>query len=267
MYSPDELTPVYREMFDQITGLLPGEIVDRLRSSRGAFRHQSKTDMILFNIWDKFQTGIELNQFNYCLNHKPLRPEDDGHKWLLQLRCNIERIRFTYPEVRNEVRKTLRKLEKVCPKPFLYRENSQTLELRYTFSFVKPLSQFTGFIVPHFVALISATNVIYVEAVDRFHSVVPSLDIQARENLLPKPARNIRPELAIYSRPPTAKMKIEILRKHNHRCAHCGKPVAKGDLAFHHIKSVRDGGLRLAENFMPLHVACHVEVHRQIASA
>ena len=84
---------------------------------------------------------------------------------------------------------------------------------------------------------------------------------------MPKPTRGIRKDLAIYSRPPPAKMKAEILKKHNDRCAHCGKPVAKGDLEFHHIKSVRDGGLRLAENFIPLHVTCHDEVHRQFVTA
>ena len=90
MFSPEELTPVYREMFRRIAAALPVEIAGRLRASRGAFVHQQKTDMVLFNVWDKFQTGLERNQFNYCLNHKPLRPEPDGRKWLLQLLENFE---------------------------------------------------------------------------------------------------------------------------------------------------------------------------------
>lgn len=262
MYSPEDLSPIYREMFSQIKTGLPVEIVERLRASRGASPHQSKTDMILFNIWDKFQTGLERNQFNYCLNYKPLRPEAGGHKWLLQLRCNIDRIRFTYPGVRDQVRVVLQKLESVRPEPFVYRENSQTLELRYTFNFQKPLSKFNDFIVPKLVSLISASHAIYGEAAERFHTAAPDTSLKVGAEFLPKPTRVIQKELSIYSRTLPAKMKAEILEKYKHRCQHCGKPIAKGDLEFHHIKSVRDGGLRLPENFAPLHVACHVEVHR-----
>lgn len=262
MYSPEDLSPIYREMFTRIKLGLPSQITERLRANRGASPHQSKTDMILFNIWDKFQTGLGRNQFNYCLNYKPLRPEANGHTWLLQLRCNIERIPLTYPGVRDQVRVVLQKLERVCPEPFVYRENTQTLELRYTFNFQKPLSKFNDFVVPKLMLLISASHAIYVEAVELFHIATPKAPLKVCAGFLPKPARVIQKELSVYSRTLPASMKAEILEKYKHRCQRCGKPIAKGDLEFHHIKSVRDGGLRLPENFAPLHVACHDEVHR-----
>ena len=39
--------------------------------------------------------------------------------------------------------------------------------------------------------------------------------------------------------------------------------MAEKDLEFHHIVFRTDGGLRKVENFAPLHVACHDELHRQ----
>jgi hypothetical protein len=75
---PEDLTPIYLAMADAVSGRLPRVIAERLVWSRKAFRHSSKTDMVLFNAWDKWQTGLERNPFNYCLNYKPLRPEPDG---------------------------------------------------------------------------------------------------------------------------------------------------------------------------------------------
>ena len=265
MFSPEELTPVYREMFRQIAAGLPAEIAEKFRASRSAFVHQQKTDMVLFNVWGKSQIGLERNQFNYCLNHKPLRPEPDGRKWLLQLRCNIERIRLTYPEVRDRVRHELRRLQGVCPKPFEYRENTQTVELRYTFDFIKPPSEFNRFIVPHFLALIAATHEIYADAVELFHENVSRRVVVTGVNTQPKPTRRTNKDLLVYSRSLSGKMKAEILERHKGCCAHCGKPVVEGDVEFHHVKPVSKGGLRILENFQPLHVSCHDEVHRRMA--
>lgn len=109
LHRPEDLTPVYRAVADAVSRRLPPDIAERLVWSRKACRHSSKTDMILFNAWDKWQTGLERNQFNYCLNYKPLRPEDDGRIWLLQTRCNIERIAKTYPTARDAIRVPLRR--------------------------------------------------------------------------------------------------------------------------------------------------------------
>ena len=66
LYSPEQLTPIYLELAGRVASALPPDIAKRLVWSRNAFRHGSKTDVVLFNAWDCEQTGLERNQFkNY----------------------------------------------------------------------------------------------------------------------------------------------------------------------------------------------------------
>jgi hypothetical protein len=143
----------------------------------------------ILNAWDSQQTGLERNQFNYCLNYKPKRPEADGCIWLVQVRCNVQRIATVYPKVRDALRLELRRLEKVCPKLFVYRENEQTVELRYTFNFDRPLKTFPDFISPKFQKLIEAAHPILVDAVDLFHRC-PASFARARGAVGQTPPRN-----------------------------------------------------------------------------
>ncbi len=261
IYSPRRLTPIYLKMAEQISAALPTAVAERLVWSRNAFRHGSKTDMILFNAWDRQQTGLERNQFNYCLNYKPLRPESGNHIWLLQVRCNIQRIAVVYPDVRDALRLKLRRLRKVCPKPFCYREDDQTVELRYTFNFDKPLSALPKILGPRLKKLITVAHPILVSAIDLFHRDAP-LSSKPDVGIVPRRKRTVRKDLVIYSSHLTAEMELQVLERYGHRCARCNRPVQRGDLEFHHLRFKSRGGLRLVENFAPLHISCHDELHR-----
>lgn len=261
-FTPEELTPVYRQLAEEISAEIPDAISDRLVWGRKAIRHGSKTDMILFNAWDREQTGLERNQFNYCLNYKPLRPEDAGNIWLLQVRCNIERISEMFPAIRDAIRLELRQLKNACPKPFEYRENTQTIELRHTFKFERPIAQLPQLLKPLFVKLIVASHPILVAAIDLFHRDAPVLVPKNAIGSVSRRQRDVRKDLSAYSSAPSSTMKQAILKRYSGCCAFCGTPVSKGDTEFHHMKFKSKGGLRLAENFAPLHVACHDEVHR-----
>lgn len=262
LFEPKQLIPVYQELAQQVLQGLPAKIATRLVWRRNAFRHSSKNDMILFNAWDREQTGLERNQFNYCLNYKPLRPED-GHIWLLQVRCNVKRIAKVYPEVRDVLRLELRNLKKICPRPFKYQENNQTVELRWTFNFDAPLATLPRFLSPKFVALIQAAHPILISTIKLFHRDAwvrgGSLEVGEIEPV----RRIVRKDLVVYSSArPSVPMPREILERYNNRCAVCNLALSKSVIEYHHLKFKRDGGLRRVENFAPLHVKCHDELHR-----
>jgi hypothetical protein len=265
IYTPKHLTPVYLEVAKRTSAALPSDVASRLTWSRNAFRHGSKTDMILFNAWDRKQTGLERNQFNYCLNYKPLRPED-GHIWLLQVRCNLQRIIKVYPQVRESLRLELRGLKKASHKPFEYRENEQTVELRWTFDFCRPLSSLAAFLSPNFVKLIEAAHPILVRTIELFHRDAPTKSGALEVGELEPARREIRKDLSVYSSArPSGAMEREILERYESRCAVCGLLLKKGDTEFHHMRFKRDGGLRIVKNFAPVHVKCHDEIHRVAA--
>jgi hypothetical protein len=262
LFNPKQLTSVYLELANRVLERLPADIAARLAWSRNAFRHSSKNDMILFNAWDREQTGLERNQFNYCLNYKPLRPED-GHIWLLQVRCNVQRIAKVYPEVRDALRLELRNLKKARPSPFKYEENKQTVELRWVFDFDGPLAKFPRFLSSKFGALIEAAHPILISTIELFHR-----DAWAKGGSLEvgeiEPARRaVRKDLVVYSSArPSVPMQRKILERYNNRCAVCNVALSKSVIEYHHLKFKRDGGLRCVENFAPLHVKCHDELHR-----
>jgi len=261
-FAIEELTPVYLQIAEAVMARLPSAIVERLVWSRKAFRHGSKTDMILFNAWDKFQTGLERNQFNYCLNYKPLRPEDGGKIWLLQTRCNIKRIRKMSSGMRDAMRLELRRFKSACPAPFVPREDTQTVELRYTFNFERPLRQLPEIVVPLFSKLIETSHPVLIRAIDIFHGELPTTARSDSVGSLVEKRRIVRKDLGDFSATPTTRMKPVIVARYDGLCAYCGKSVKEGDLEFHHLVFKRDGGKRRVENFAPLHVLCHDEVHR-----
>lgn len=262
MRTPEDLAPIYQQISSAVTQKLPQVIAERLRWNRKPRLHKDKNDMILFNVRDKFQAGLELDQFNYCLNYHPLRPDPDGTIWILHLRCNMQRIRKMVPNIRDVMRLELRHLKHVCPPQFVYQENIQTVELRYSFNFVHPLAKLPDFLIPRYLELITAAHPVLVRAIDIFHGKTPK-EIKPNEiGDLPSKPRQIWKDLAIYGAQPTAAMQPVILDRYDHKCAFCGKPVAEGDLEFHHLKFRSKGGLRVVDNFAPLHVACHDEVHR-----
>ena len=262
IYKPRQLTPVYLKLAAQVSASLPTDVAKRLVWSRGAFHHGSKTDMILFNAWHMQQTGLERNQFNYCLNYKPRRPEDGNRIWLLQVRCNVQRIAIVYPDVRDALRLILRRLRKACPEPFHWREDEQTVELRYTFNFDKPLAAFPKFLAAPFSRLIKAAHPILLSAIDLFHRDAPDTPADLDVGVVPRRKRLIRKDLGIYAPRPSAKMELQILERYGNKCARCNRRVARGDLQFHHLHFKGKGGLRKVENFAPLHILCHHELHR-----
>jgi hypothetical protein len=261
IYNLEDLSVVYARISEVVSSCLAPELADRLVWSRKPFRHGSKTDMVLFNAWDCEQTGLERNQFNYCLNYKPRRPEPDGSIWLLQVRCNMQRVAKVYPKVRDAVPLELRTLERRCPKPFVYREDEQTVELRYTFNFGRSLKTLPSYIAPKFQKLIEAAHPTLLNAIELFHRHAPPKSMGTVGTLVTR-HREIQKDLSVYSGSLSAKMKREILERYGHCCARCNKPTHKGDLEFHHITFKSKGGLRTVENFAPLHVVCHDDVHR-----
>jgi hypothetical protein len=228
IYTPEQLTPIYLELSDQVSSALPADISERLVWSRNAFRHGSKTDVVLFNAWDSSQIGVERNQFNYCLNYKPLRPEEN-RGWLLQVRCNLKRIAKVYPGVRDVLRLKLRSLKKVCPEPFCYREDDQTVELRCTFNLSQPLAALPKFLAPRFIKLINTSHPVLVSAIDLFHRDAPQNPAHLDIGTVPRRKKAIRKDLSLYSPTLPAKLKLRVLDLYGNRCALCNKPVRGGN--------------------------------------
>lgn len=101
-----------------------------------------------------------------------------------------------------------------------------------------------------------------VRALDLFHGEATDGVSSEPVGRLTKKRRDRRRELAEFSTTLTKGMKAEILSRYENTCARCGKFVQKGDLEFHHLIFKSKGGRRKADNFAPLHIDCHDEVHR-----
>ena len=258
-HTKEELTPICLRLFNDVKAALSPELADRLVSSRAVRNHGSYRTVLLFNVWDRFQSDVFPKQhFCYSLGYDPHHLISGGSSWYFHLWLNTIRI---YRE-RIAVKEVLEaQLREVCPRGFKFSTDDRAAQAKVNFEWNNPLSDLPEFLVPQYTRLIEATHPVLMPLIDKY-SVYARPDVKAevaaRGRIAHQPVRIARPELVEeYSRsiPPT--WRKEILDKHGFKCVHCGVDLSLGDFHMDHIVPFTKGGKRIKSNFQPLCPPCN----------
>jgi hypothetical protein len=261
-FTKENLTPLCQHLFDEVTPELPGEIAQRMTCSRSVRNHGSYRTVLLFNVWDKYQSDVLPKQhFCYCLGYDPSQLISGGTNWYLHLWLNTIRIYRDRLAVKEKLE---RQLAQACPKGFRFEIMDRAVQAKINFDWNKKPSDLVQFLKPKYIQLISAIHPILMPVIDKFSVYGARSEIKAevkRRGRIPHaPVRIARPELIEeYSRSIPPAWRREVLEKHNSCCVHCGKDLRS--LAWHmdHIIPFTKGGKRKKENFQPLCVPCNLK--------
>jgi len=261
-FNTEILAPVCQQLFDNVVRDLPPEIANRLTCSKSPRVHGSYRTVLLFNVWDKYQSDVLPKQhFCYCLGYDPHHLIGGGTDWYFHLWLNTIRI---YRE-RDVVKATLEKeIASACPKGFRFIANDRAMEAKINFNWQKPLKGLPGFLAPRYVALIKTIHPILIPVIDKY-SIYGSRDEVKKEVLkrgrLPfKQMRFTRPELIEeYSRSIPPSWRLDIFNKSGGKCVHCGVGLKLDDFHMDHKIPFTKGGKRVKINFQALCPNCNLK--------
>jgi hypothetical protein len=227
----ERLTPVCVRLFEEVKSALPTDIAERMTCSRAVRNHGSFRTVLLFNVWDRFQSDVLPKQhFCYCLAFDPQRLISGGTDWYFHLWLNTVRI---YRDRLSIKQKLETKLASACPRGFCFNVGDRYVEAKMNFNWTKNVNDLIGFLKPRYVALIQAMHPVLMPIIDSLSVYGKRSDIKAeivRRGKLPfRPVRVMRPELIEeYSRAILPSWRPEILKNHGYKCAHCGEDLRGG---------------------------------------
>jgi hypothetical protein len=259
-FTKEQLTPLCQELFNEVAQDLPKEIAERLTCSRAVRNHGSYRTVLLFNIWDKYQSDVLPKQhFCYCLGYDPSQLISGGTDWYFHLWLNTIRIYRDRHAVKDRLE---RRLAKACPKGFHFEVMDRAVQTKINFDWNKSLTDLVQFLRPKFVQLIRATHPVLIPIIDKFSVYGDRSEIKAevkkRGRISHAPVRTAHPELAEeYARTPPRSWRPEVLAKHNFSCVHCGQDLHGQKWEMDHIVPYTKGGKRVKENFQPLCALCN----------
>jgi hypothetical protein len=259
VYTREELTPICLKTFEQTQNALPQETAERLTCSRAVRNHGSYRTVLLFNVWDKYQSDVLPKQhFCYCLGYDPNQLISGGSDWYFHLWLNTIRIYRDRIAVKNKLEK---ELKMATPRGFRFLVGDRQIEAKINFDWTKDLKGLPAFLVPKYTQLIEAIHPILMPIIDRY-SIYERVDVKAevaRRGSIPhKPVRIARPDLIEeYSRSIPPSWRLEILKKYNFTCVHCKIDLKKDSFHMDHIIPFSKGGKRLKSNFQPLCGPCN----------
>lgn len=259
-YTKEELTPWLLAAFEDLASQLPESMGGRLTHSEAVRFHGSRSNLLLFNIWDKHQTNaLHRDHFCYCFgylrNHAgTTKPDGYLHLWINHIRLYHHRADI--------VKTLLREMPRHCPAPFQYEETDSGLQLMTTFNLPADPARLPGLLLPLYRALIRKMHPILIPIIDSFGVHLSkeerSAVIRSRPKIHVTPPRLNRDELAQYSRsiPPTWRRIVR--ERYNHQCAICHVDLSDGSGHIDHIIPFSKGGTRSLDNFQLLCAACNL---------
>jgi len=269
MFTPEVLTPVLTQLFEDIMPTLPSEIASRLTSATKVQRHGTFPQAVFeFNIWDCFQPRdvLRRNYFNYNLVYDRFHVYSDGNDWYLQWWANLTRIKHNRADIEARLVQAMR------PKPpsgyrFKMPPDGRALAWVTYWDSPRSIDELTHKVQPMLRNLILAMHPILIPIIDSFQY---ASNEQERGDIISGKRSYVRHAdpaatklVGNLRRNPTGSQKRTILEHYDHKCAECKNPLIKSQFAFHHIEHVEHGGTRVTENFIPLCNPCHVIVHRR----
>lgn len=258
-HSREELTPICLEIFEQVQNALPHAVAARLTCSRAVRNHGSYRTVLLFNVWDKYQSDVLPKQhFCYCLGYDPTQLISGGSDWYFHLWLNTIRVYRDRATVKTKLESELRE---AVPTGFRFLIGDRQVEAKINFDWDKNLKNLPTFLVPRFTKLIAAIHPILIPIIDRY-SIYGRSDVKAevalRGPIRYKPVRTTRPDLIEeYSRSIPPSWRLEILEKYNFACVHCKVSLREDDFHMDHIIPFSKGGKRVKSNFQPLCGPCN----------
>jgi len=266
MFSQEDLTPICLAIIEEAKQTLPKDISRRLKHNRAVRRHGSYNDVLVFQIWDEFQIHVfDRQHFAYCLNYHPNRPSPAGFQWVLHLWLNRQRIYHHREEILKFWEHALRA---ACPNGFTFTPSfgeDWSIETKFEFNICR-MCELQPLIAPRLTELIRSTHGALAFIYDTFDQPLTPEErkqvIQGKKKFNPSHRRFRTEELSLFGRFIRASDKQQVLKWYENQCGFCGRTIVDGDVEFHHVLAYRDGGLRNPENFVPLHLNCHDEVHR-----
>jgi 5-methylcytosine-specific restriction endonuclease McrA len=260
-HTKEQLTPICLQLFNNVRSALPEHLGERLTCSRAVRNHGSYRTVLLFNVWDKYQSDVLPKQhFCYCLGYDPKQLISGGSDWYFHLWLNTIRIYRDRVAVQQKLEKQLRD---ASPKGFRFFIGDRDIQAKINFSWDKSLVDLPDFLLPKYVRLIESVHPVLVPIIDRYsiygRAEVKS-EVATRGRIPHRPLRTAHPELVEeYSRSIPPVWRQEILEKHSYKCVHCGEDLSGGEHHMDHIIPFTKGGKRIKTNFQPLCPACNLK--------
>jgi hypothetical protein len=258
-HSKEELTPICVQIFEDAQRGLPETIAERLTCSRAVRNHGSYRTVLLFNVWDKYQSDILPKQhFCYCLGYDSKQLISGGSDWYFHLWLNTIRIYRDRVAVKTKLEN---ELKRATPKGFRFSVGDRWIEAKVNFDWNKSLRDLPAFLAPKYTELIAVVHPILIPIIDRY-SIYGRADVKAevaKRGAIPhKAVRITRPDLIKdYSRSIPRSWRLEILEKHGFTCVHCKARLREDDFHMDHIRPFTKGGKRVKSNFQPLCGPCN----------
>lgn len=259
--SPDNLTPVLRDVFQKVVESLPDGIAPRLKPGRRVTRHGTRNTVLLSGIWDRhLQSGVvDPRYFKYEHVYDPEHFYSEGSDWYLQFYVNPNRIYQNPKEVIARLEPALRAVQ--IP-GFEWHRRPNWIGVIHRFNLPFDPVRLTDYLVPRYLRLIQTIHPILIPILDTFQDVV-SWEERAAVIAGRRPAR-VRnavttPCSAELSRAISTRMRSLLLTTYAHRCARCRRTADESGfgLELDHAKPVCHGGVTRADNLQPLCRGCH----------
>jgi hypothetical protein len=246
-------------IFEQARNALPNAIAERLTCSRAVRNHGSYRTVLLFNVWDRYQSDVLPKQhFCYCLGYDPNQLISGGSVWYFHLWLNTIRIYRDRIVVKNKLENELRK---AVPKGFRFIIGDRQIEAKINFDWRKDLKSLPAFLTPKYTRLIAAMHPILMPIIDRYSIYgrpAVKVEVAKRGHIPHTPVRTAHPDLIDeYSRSVPPSWRLEILKKHDFTCVHCKVSLQEDDFHMDHIIPFSKGGKRKKNNFQPLCGPCN----------
>jgi hypothetical protein len=224
--------------------------------------HGSYRTVLLFNVWDKFQSDVLPKQhFCYCLGYDPHKLISGPTEWYFHLWLNTIRIYRERLAVKEELEG---KLREVCPKEFQFKIIDRAIEMKINFELNNGLDSLIAFLKPKYISLIEKVHPVLMPVIDRYSVYGERAEIKAevaRRGRLPiSQVRVMRPDLLEeYSRSIPPKWRVEVLKAYDYKCAHCGIELQEKSFHMDHKTPFSIGGKRQKSNFQPLCPPCNLK--------
>jgi len=250
------LTPVCLSFFDKLKTVLPAEISSRLKSKQKVGNHGNSNTWLIFDIWDKHQTGIlPKDHFKYCLGYDHLRVREGKtsgyfHLWLNTIRIYKNRVAI----------KELLEYEIIqrCPKGVTPDINPKRfISAGWDFDFPDDVNLLPEMLIHRYVAMITAIHPILMQVIDVHQFTETGVEESLSEAVGNFGVRHPG-YLAEYSRSISKALRAEVVARSDGICAHCDSTFSEAASHIDHILPFSKGGRTILSNLQALCAPCNL---------
>lgn len=259
-HSKEDLTRICLQIFKTVQSNLPRPVAERLICSRAIRHHGSYRTVLLFNVWDKYQSDVLPRQhFCYCLGYDPKQLISGGSDWYFHLWLNTIRIYRDRLLVKNTLEEQLRQ---ATPNGFHFSVGDRWLQAKINFDWKRDLDGLSDFLAPKYTQLLAVMHPILMPIIDRYSiygRAEVKAEVAARDPIFHQSVRTTRPDLIEeYSRSVPPLWRAQVLAKYGFKCVHCKTPLHENNFHMDHIIPFTKEGKRVITNFQPLCGRCNL---------